>query len=714
MTKTNRRNTILLVEDEAIIALNETAILKKHGYDVITADSGETSIQTVSRNDIDLILMDIDLGNGKMDGTEAAETILQNHDIPVMFLTSHSEKEMVEKVKGITRYGYILKNAGEFVLIESISMAFELYEAHRRMKESKENYELIFHSINDGIIFQDLTTGSVLDVNEKALEMYGYDTKEEMIGAFVDRFSSGEQGYKNENAAEYLRKANNGTPQLFEWQAKKKNGDLFWVEVNLRTATTETEPKIIATVRDINQRKETEEKYRLLAENSHDSVIYLDRHFRIKFISESLINKSGYSSEDIESFDIFSTIHPDFREEIRTKIRTIIQNKQTVSTSLYRALFNDGSTPWIEAKTKYLYDEQNEFAGLIVNHREVTDRVEAELRLKESEAQLRELIEKLPVPLVISRGLHEDVLSLNRKFIELFGYNENDIPNARSWFDQAYPDEQYRNEVEKDWTNRLKTAMETQTESVPLTVYIVCKDGTERFVSVRVLSLGDIHIIAFLDLTESNALKRDLENSLEEKNYLLKELNHRVKNNLLMVSALIENKNSALGDAVNIFDLTRQIDAIRIIHEKLYSSNDFTNINFGEYVENLLTGLFSLCPQRVEIEQNIAVQKMHPRTALPLGLIINEIATNAIKHGFTDNGKARFTIDFSIDNTGTRYILVLSNSGKPISKDIDLDNPQTLGLELITALVQQLDGTIELQGEPHPVFTIKFPVEEEP
>lgn len=70
--------------------------------------------------------MDIDLGDGKMDGTEAAEMILNEYELPIVFLTSHAEKEMVEKGKGITRYGYVLKNAGEFVLIEAITMAFEL------------------------------------------------------------------------------------------------------------------------------------------------------------------------------------------------------------------------------------------------------------------------------------------------------------------------------------------------------------------------------------------------------------------------------------------------------------------------------------------------------------------------------------------------------------------------------------------------------------
>ena len=131
MADTAPAKTILLVEDETLIAMNETAILKKHGYNVVTAYTAKKAIEAAASPDIDLILMDIDLGKGKMDGTEAAEVILQARDLPIVFCTSHGEKEYVDKVKGITRYGYVLKNSGEFILKQSIDMAFELFSAQQ-------------------------------------------------------------------------------------------------------------------------------------------------------------------------------------------------------------------------------------------------------------------------------------------------------------------------------------------------------------------------------------------------------------------------------------------------------------------------------------------------------------------------------------------------------------------------------------------------------
>ena len=120
---------ILLVEDEALIAMSTAKMIEKHGFLVVTAHKGEKAVEIIEEDpEISLILMDIDLGTG-MDGTEAAQKIREKHEIPIVFLTSHSEKDYVDRVKKITRYGYVLKNSGEFVLRESINMAFELFES---------------------------------------------------------------------------------------------------------------------------------------------------------------------------------------------------------------------------------------------------------------------------------------------------------------------------------------------------------------------------------------------------------------------------------------------------------------------------------------------------------------------------------------------------------------------------------------------------------
>lgn len=122
------KKTVLLVEDEAIIALSKQNELTKYGYNVVICNTGEKAVATSKEDDeIDLILMDIDLGSG-MDGTVAAELILRDRDLPFVFLSSHTEPVMVEKTEKITSYGYVVKSSGITVLDASIKMAFKLYK----------------------------------------------------------------------------------------------------------------------------------------------------------------------------------------------------------------------------------------------------------------------------------------------------------------------------------------------------------------------------------------------------------------------------------------------------------------------------------------------------------------------------------------------------------------------------------------------------------
>jgi len=129
------RATILLVEDEALIARGERIDLERIGYEAIVADSGERAIELVKgAGPFDLVLMDIDLGEG-LDGAEAAEAILRERDLPIVFLSSHTEEEIARKVEGIASYGYVTKGSGRAVLEASIKMAFRLFEANARIKD---------------------------------------------------------------------------------------------------------------------------------------------------------------------------------------------------------------------------------------------------------------------------------------------------------------------------------------------------------------------------------------------------------------------------------------------------------------------------------------------------------------------------------------------------------------------------------------------------
>ena len=130
------------MEDDAVMAMNESMELTNHGYNVIPALNSHKAIEAVSYNKpaIDLILMDINLGNN-LDGTELAKIILKNHDIPLLFLSNHTEREVVDKTDNIIFYGYVVKDSGFTVLDASIKMAFKLHEAYQNLKKQKIEIE---------------------------------------------------------------------------------------------------------------------------------------------------------------------------------------------------------------------------------------------------------------------------------------------------------------------------------------------------------------------------------------------------------------------------------------------------------------------------------------------------------------------------------------------------------------------------------------------
>jgi two-component sensor histidine kinase len=225
--------------------------------------------------------------------------------------------------------------------------------------------------------------------------------------------------------------------------------------------------------------------------------------------------------------------------------------------------------------------------------------------------------------------------------------------------------------------------------------------------------LGD-EIIGFSqvgrNITELKRTEEQLRQALQEKELLMKELNHRIKNNLAMISSLIGLKESEYDHEVDLTDIEHQIDAIRIVHEMLYKGDDITHIDMQTYVQELLLTIFSsFSMQHVRIENEIEQASVRTKFAIPLGLIINEIAINAIKHGFDHGEEAWFSIRLWKDPAENRRVLEMSNSGSSFPEEIPLENPETLGLRLVSVLVDQIGGTIELERFPATTFRISFP-----
>lgn len=247
----NNKKTILLVEDEVIIALGTAKSLERRGYRVVLAHTGEDAVRESTQNpDIDLVLMDIDLGPG-IDGTEAAQRILAVRSLPVVFLSSHTEQSLVDKVRGITRYGYVVKNSGDFVLNASVEMAFELFEAHLREQVHTDRYRAVVQSLPD-LMFVMSEDGTFLEAyapNPNSLSV----PIDQIPGTRLrDAFGDEEA---NRHVAVYRSCLETGETQSFEYELPV--GDTIRkYEARISKAGEET---VLAIVRDITDRRAIEE-----------------------------------------------------------------------------------------------------------------------------------------------------------------------------------------------------------------------------------------------------------------------------------------------------------------------------------------------------------------------------------------------------------------------------------------------------------------------
>ena len=196
--------------------------------------------------------------------------------------------------------------------------------------------------------------------------------------------------------------------------------------------------------------------------------------------------------------------------------------------------------------------------------------------------------------------------------------------------------------------------------------------------------------------------------NLERRDALLKESNHRIKNNLMLLTSLINLKQPAAENKSDFDEISKQIDVVRIIHEKLYRTESFDSVKINEYLDELITSLLkTLSHKKITVHTDIDDIELPADTALTLGLLINEMATNAIKYGFSTEEPPVFAVE--LKQTDQNCHLQVHNTGAPFPDSVDFSNPQTLGLKMIRVLTSQLNGTIALQKSPYPVFQLTFP-----
>jgi two-component sensor histidine kinase len=295
------------------------------------------------------------------------------------------------------------------------------------------------------------------------------------------------------------------------------------------------------------------------------------------------------------------------------------------------------------------------------------------------------------------------VLRISRDFMVLYA-NKSGEPLLKQWGGQVG-----QRCLPKQWKQAVEDVLKKKT-MIHLEVKLENKDLL--FSIVHVIDASYVNIYGF-DITALKAAEEKITRSLKEKEVLLKEVHHRVKNNLQIISSLIhlQSKNIMDKSARRIFDEShKRVKSMALLHEKLYKNDDVARVDFKEYIHELVIHLFHFYAANSElVSYHVSVDRIDLSidTAVPCGLIVTELVSNSLMHAFQGGRKGRILISMTC-RSDKKYALIIEDDGIGLPKDMDLGKVESLGLNLVTSLIEQLQGRVAVSREAGTRFEITF------
>lgn len=371
-------------------------------------------------------------------------------------------------------------------------------------------------------------------------------------------------------------------------------------------------------------------------------------------------------------------------------------------------------TGWIELSAYPLKDTVGKVQGVIEHAKDITSHKRAEKELRESEEKYRTLTENINVGIYRSTpGPKGNFIEANPAIIKMFGYR------SKKEFLTINVSDLYQNpEDRKKFNEKMLSDGFVRSEELQLKK----KDGTPITTSVSAVAVkeekGKVKYYDGIieDISEHKRAEEKIKASLKEKEVLLQEVHHRVKNNMQIISSLFNLQSRRIKDkkAYEIFKSSQnRVRSMALIHERLYQSKDFARIDCTEYVQVLTRHLFSsygINPNVIKLNINIKDVLMDINTAIPCGLIINELVSNSLKHGFPGGKKGEIKIAMHPLNEN-EIELIVSDNGIGLPEEVDFRDTESLGLHLVTILAEdQLHGEIKLDRTRGTSFHIRFRV----
>jgi PAS domain S-box-containing protein len=631
---------------------------------------------------------------------------------------------------------YLFELNGKKVSHAIVRDISERKRVQNELKESESDYRAIFENTGTAtLIAEEDSTISL--VNTELERLIGY-SKDELEGKrkwtnFVvkddlEQMKKYHQLRRDDPAA---------APKSYDFQLIDRYDDVKDVHavIDLIPGTK----KSIASLLDITESKKIEEKIQMLAnfvESSDDAIITKSLEGLITSWNKGAELIYGYSAEDVIGKDISILSLPQLKDETNQLIEKIKLGERVLHYETIRKR-KDGGKINVSLTLSPILDSSGTLSGISTIARDITERKKADKIIVKRTAELKhanvllktEIKERKRMEEIIKDNVKRlnialesadmgawDLDLLNDTSIrtpehdQIFGYNSL-LPEwgLKIFFEHIVPED--RENVQQ----RFEKAYETNK------LYFQCRINRADNKQIRWIEVyGNVYhdekdvpirmLGVIVDMTERKEAEEQLLRVIEEKETLLTEIHHRVKNNMQIISSLLSLESSKVFDKRDAEFFTTVQDRVKsmgLIHGNLYQSEDLSSIKFKEYIENLTYQLFTThaASSNIKLLTDIIDVSLNMETAIPLGLIVNELVSNSLKYAFPES---EGEISISIHSKGEEFELIIKDNGVGIPKDSDPNKTKGLGLELVYSLVDQLEGTIELDQRHGTEFKIIF------
>ncbi len=783
---------ILFIGDQNVSVRNIRSQIEHLGYNILFTNlNGIKTIIKSQKLKPDLILAYVTLKK-EIDGIYTNISIINGFNIPIIYLTDCSDKEILER-SGLTEFNYIVEPFEDSELKSAIETALYKHSPKLKLKENEEKYRLIFE--NTGIATAIIEENTAISLVNTAFEKFSGYSNEELEGKKWKEFILPPQIHEIEIYNNLIRIDPKSSPINYKFKFIDRCGEIK--DVNSTVAMIPgTKRNIIsllnvASTEEPETLKESEKKYNPLIENAHSlsidnskltsanthmaemfelskleilnalleneeyqktilstvqtGIVVIDAETkRIIDINESALKLIGTQRDEVIGHICHKFICP--ADEGHCPIidyNQVLDNSERILLNL-----NNKEIPIIKTVASITLKGRK---CLIESFIDITKLRLTENALRKSEAILRSFFNSNDVFMSVIELKDDDILYIlpNRHMAEFFGGNIEDI-TGKHLTDLNVP-----SDLQNFLIKKIKECLEKGTINIE---FNFSNKNQERWyqgsISQINKKLSKKFSFVAIEITETKLMEDKLKASLNEKELLLHEIHHRVKNNLQIISSLLSLQSKYIKDdeTLKIFkESQNRVMSLAMIHEKLYKSSNLVQIDFAEYINDLADKLFytyKISPDIIQLNINIENIFFDIETAILCGLIINELVTNSLKHAFpaasgrgpTDEKSAdlkkgdcgpdfqcdhstegidpttnsfnnpckKNRIDIKLNEVDEDFVLSINDNGTGLPEDFDFENTTSLGLQLVNSLVDQLDGNITLDKNRGTNFKIIF------